>query len=457
MTHLLELNLLCSFIMMAFSFPFPPKRYPKGCGYYGNTGEQCKSTMLAWVFGGSLNIFVLFSLIVNNFVIWVFVRGQIKRRRRLVTPKKESKNKMNELTPEKALDVKEKNSQNDDGNEKESEAQSSIASSFRATFQGIENQQQEKVETDPHHKSAPSMHHHQDSRLRLVSTQAFLFVGSYLICNIWTMGLRFFESQAQSYIDEVEMPSRHFPLLLIQAWFYPFQGVFNALVYIRPKYLKCRKEFPNESRRWAFRRAILGPSVTPLFVSPEDDRGAQQHLAVYSNDKDSIQVTITENEKQKETLNHGEERVIATTTTTGASITKRLPRDMVSSSTASQGDFIEGEDLTKQRWGGGEGEGEQQQKQDDNSPWKKLKSLETMKSSMLSSIESSGASLEMISEIDELDPETLEEGGAPRWCATEERSSLSSSNQLSSDSTPTRPKRISDSPIRLPKRRVSLV
>ena len=187
----------------------------------------------------------------------------------------------------------------------------------------------------------------------------------------------------------------------------------------------------------------MGPSVTPLAVSPEEDNGTHQHLAVYSNNKDAIQVTMTEKRKQLESSNQETKGMIATTTG-DAGITRRLPRDMVSSLTASQEDFIEGEDLTKGRWGGGGGE-----QQDNGSPWKKVESLEPrIKSSLLTSIEAS-SNLEAISEIDELDPEALKERGAPRWCATKERPSSPS------DSTPTRPERIKDSPIILPQRKES--
>jgi hypothetical protein len=104
----------------------------------------------------------------------------------------------------------------------------------------------------------------QDRRLRLVSSQAFLFVGCYFISNIWTYILRLYESQTTVYVEEMELPYHNYAMLVLQASLLPLQGLFNMMVYVRPKYLKNRVQFSKETKLWALRRAISGASVEPL-------------------------------------------------------------------------------------------------------------------------------------------------------------------------------------------------
>lgn len=56
----------------------------------------------------------------------------------------------------------------------------------------------------------------------------------------------------EEYEDEL------FPFLLLQSAFLPLQGVFNLLIFCRPKYLRARQDYPLETRFWCFRRAMYG-------------------------------------------------------------------------------------------------------------------------------------------------------------------------------------------------------
>lgn len=73
------------------------------------------------------------------------------------------------------------------------------------------------------------------------------------------MVLRIMEGQNYDAEDEDTL----FPLLIIQSLTLPSQGFFNLLVYIRPSYLRCRKEFPEASYFWCFRRAMYGDRIKP--------------------------------------------------------------------------------------------------------------------------------------------------------------------------------------------------
>jgi hypothetical protein len=224
-------------------------RYPKRCGYGPDgTGEPCKSSMLAWVFGGWIAFFALISLVANNLVIWIFVRKQVKmQRRRMQRRSLGTKNaEMNESYQSDDDD-------DDDSKKQFDDASSSMASSFRTLQVKSQRHSQEITEIVG-----------QKRRLVLVSSQAFLFVASYAVCSFSTYILRLFESQATTYVGEMELPYNNYILLVLQALFFPLQGLFNMFVYVRPKYLRFRAGYRRETRLWAFRRAILGSSVEPL-------------------------------------------------------------------------------------------------------------------------------------------------------------------------------------------------
>ncbi|KAL3930310.1 MAG: hypothetical protein SGBAC_011820 [Bacillariaceae sp.] len=156
----------------------------------------------------------------------------------------------------------------------------SIASSFRSTPSPL---------VDGMHMTQNTAS--QRKRLRLVSSQAFLFVASYIVSNGSTVLLRLFESQAATYVEEKEMPYKHYVLMVLQACLLPLQGLFNMMVYIRPKYIKNRNDLPRESRIWALRRAVWGAKVEPVH---------SLHLIGFNqNNNNNSQVGSPQNERDR--------------------------------------------------------------------------------------------------------------------------------------------------------------
>ena len=89
-------------------------------------------------------------------------------------------------------------------------------------------------------------------RLVAVRTQSFLYVAALFIPSIPTV-----------VCVVLEQGSEPFFLLVLQRASLPISGFFNYLVYVRPSYLKARREFPTESRLWAWKRALYGDKVQP--------------------------------------------------------------------------------------------------------------------------------------------------------------------------------------------------
>jgi hypothetical protein len=178
-------------------------------------------------------------------------------------------------------------------------------------------------------------------RLWLVSIQALLFVVSYLFTAGWLGLLRIIESMAETPEEELEMESKIYPLMILNAFFAPLQGLFNMMVFLRPKYLKWRHEYPEESRLWVTQRSIFGKGVKPTkrrkAASPSQNHLTEKMPAASNHDKDDH---IESNEAKNETGRHP--------------ATTRLPHSMVSTLTVSLGafDHVTLDDTDDERWHG---------------------------------------------------------------------------------------------------------
>jgi uncharacterized membrane protein YozB (DUF420 family) len=179
--------------------------YPKNCGDDPwDSGEPCKGELMAWIFGGILIFPAMISLIVNNALIYGHVR------RTTFTAQKRSSIPIDPAS-----------------------------------------QQRQRREVDS-----------QTQRVREVAIQAFLYVFAFLITYIWTILLRLLESAGFDAEDENSI----YFLLVLQSALYPSQGVWNMLVYVRPKYSRCRRDFPFESKVWCFLRSLFEEEVKPRYT-----------------------------------------------------------------------------------------------------------------------------------------------------------------------------------------------
>lgn len=100
-------------------------------------------------------------------------------------------------------------------------------------------------------------------RLRLVSSQAFLFVASFCVCSIWIFLLGIAESIAKTPEEEAKMMVDIYPMLVLSSTFTPLQGFLNLIVYMRPKWIRFRTEYPEEANYWIAKRIIFGGSIVP--------------------------------------------------------------------------------------------------------------------------------------------------------------------------------------------------
>jgi hypothetical protein len=185
-----------------------------------------------------------------------------------------------------------------------------------------------------------------------VSIQAFLFDVSYLLTTGWLGLLRLIESTAGTPEEELILVSKLYPLMILNAFFAPLQGLFNMMVFLRPKYLKWRHEYPEESRFWVTKRAIFGKVVKPTerrkaATSPSQNHLSENMPAASNHDQDDH----IESNEMKDVC---KEKKIKDKETGRNPATTRLPHSLVSTLSVNLGTFdhVTLDDEDDERWHG---------------------------------------------------------------------------------------------------------
>eukprot|EP00980_Cylindrotheca_fusiformis_P020397 scaffold7423_cov122-Cylindrotheca_fusiformis.AAC.1 len=239
--------------------------YPRNCGHEPeNTGEECLSSKIGWIFLGYPYIFIVAALAINNLSIYLFVRRQTR-------PSLREKKEKSSTDQEKSSTDRQTSSE-----QYSDEFESIILDDSGPSNDSQQRQRTVPFRPMPRRDDSVSRQKDQLRRLRLVSSQAFLFVANYLLVSCWSGMLAIVEQQAETREEELAASVKLYPLMVLNAIFLPLQGFFNMLVYIRPTYLKWRHKYPQESRPWAFRRAVFGESIRPqnsklLLPSPDSE------------------------------------------------------------------------------------------------------------------------------------------------------------------------------------------
>ncbi|KAL3939277.1 MAG: hypothetical protein SGBAC_005978 [Bacillariaceae sp.] len=118
--------------------------------------------------------------------------------------------------------------------------------------------------------------------------------------------------------EDMEIMVQYYPLAVAQAIILPLQGLFNMIIFVRPKYLMLRLEFPFEARLWTVRRIFLGSQLRP---TARDGYKVNDDIGTRGNPR-------------PEAESDGDAPVGDTVMTAN-----RIPRNMISSLTATDGGF----------------------------------------------------------------------------------------------------------------------
>ena len=85
-----------------------------------------------------------------------------------------------------------------------------------------------------------------------VAVQSTLYVMACIMTLVWSVMLRTLESMGVHRENESDV----ILLLFLGQFFYPLQGFWNFLIYLRPRYLRWRRREPEQPRWWCFRQAL---------------------------------------------------------------------------------------------------------------------------------------------------------------------------------------------------------
>lgn len=173
--------------------------FPDGC-----VDDECTSRFFGWVIGAIPTLVTLILIIVNNLVVYRYVRSQFHK-----------------TNPE------------DDTNLVE-----------EAAFGSPEYERKLR----------------QATQLREVATQGFFYVGSFFLCYTCAFIVRTLESMLYTQEDEADI----YILLVLNYFLIPLQGFFNMLIYNRPNYTRVRAAYPEQGRLWAMKYVCFNGEIPKL-------------------------------------------------------------------------------------------------------------------------------------------------------------------------------------------------
>lgn len=266
-SYLLSLAFCCKAVSISFLI-----LAAIGCGTgTGQTGKRCASDLFAIAFGAVPSAFWYLSLVVNNLLIYLYVRkltstkhmtgGGSSTSMRLRYDAQVSEHAHNRtMGPTVVMRV------NPAG-------QTVLHTAGRVDDGAAPATSSINTPEEAHYIASEQLR-----RLRLVQSQSLLFVLGFFGTYIWGSLLLLATGTTKGEAaTQTNLFFDFFWLQVLQAIFLPLQGFFNLLIYARPKYLQIRRHFPRESRWWACRRCIRGESVTPRHGLSPMEGGEETH------------------------------------------------------------------------------------------------------------------------------------------------------------------------------------
>ena len=243
--------------------------------------ETCRSARIGWAFGAGPTILTFLALIINNLIIYCFVKKKLKVPS-VTSPtiSRESKNKNDTSrtrqgssrnhsiasTPHilansaSIADRRIENGSNDihyDDNEIASKDQDDDVDDIEDGLNADEAWDQLQQQSL---QQQLRMQQRQQQYIREVAAQGFLYVGTFFVAYTPAFALRAIEVYGSYPLEEEPL----FPLFVLVSLLLPLQGFFNMFVYNRPNYTRVRRAYPDHSVLWAIKTACLDSKIPKL-------------------------------------------------------------------------------------------------------------------------------------------------------------------------------------------------
>jgi hypothetical protein len=194
---------------------------PKGCDASGTcTGA---GNIIGYIFAGIPWAITLCSLVVNNIIIYMFVRKSL-----LPSP----------------LPIERSQTSIDIG-------QSTSSTSTKQSGVWTEQKSTQKQLT------------------KEAAVQGFLYVSTFLISSLPSFVVQVMDATSFDQSDQ----GRLYPLLVLHSMLLPLQGFFNIFIYVKPNYNRFNAAHPEESMWFILKKALFDPNVPRISAVTSSGNG----------------------------------------------------------------------------------------------------------------------------------------------------------------------------------------
>jgi len=214
-------------------------------------GVRCYTQLVAYVFGMIPTSIAFFSVIINNIVIYRFVR------RTLIIAKKPRTTVRNS------------------GNSNAEDNRSSADFDFEESGEFEEEKEEEEVGEESAGQRTLAERLTQE-----VATQGLLYVTAYLLTIVPAMLLSILDGL--SVIDATDQ-GEFYPLLVFDSILLPLQGFFNVFIYVKPTYTRFRDKHPEMPARSVLNHALFDSDVPRLSAGGGASGGGGDNTASSSS------------------------------------------------------------------------------------------------------------------------------------------------------------------------------
>lgn len=210
-----------------------------GCDDSGNCSGEEWGEEVAYIIGGLPLVITILAVIVNNIIIYVFVRKSLLASNRVLSTDTGTENKNNISN----------NNESKHGSENSAERQT------------IQNRLSNEA-----------------------AIQGFLYVSTFLVTILPAFAIQILDgSMGYGESDQGKL----YPLLVLNSILLPLQGFFNVFIYVRPSYNRFKAASPNKSPWFILKKALFDPNI-PL-MSPTSCAGASSESMSAAQKKKSEQ------------------------------------------------------------------------------------------------------------------------------------------------------------------------
>jgi len=209
---------------------------PTGCDEFGENCTGDADQIVGPVFAALPGSITFFSLLINNTVIYLYVRRSFSK-----TLKKPPQSERHETTLSSSS-ITDLENFNDDKN-------------------NTTNEDKEGNGTSRSSRTKLSRQLLQRKLIEETATQGFLYVFFFLLT---LTPLIVLVVLGGFYGTDESDKAKLYPLLVLNSLLAPLQGFFNVFIYVRPTYTRFRAMNPNESMFVVLKQALFDPNIPSL-------------------------------------------------------------------------------------------------------------------------------------------------------------------------------------------------